>query len=188
MTETQTDEKEALRLKLAKQASQSEKLQADVKAFSLKLKERDAAEARRQALYAEETKRLAHDHAVLRNKAGAAGKALADLRRLFVPLEVRDAVKATEREVRAAQKRLADAQSQLRGERQALEDLKHRVKTVPSAAAPKDLLAELDRMAKAMAPSEAREAQAQEALEAANRAHQSAQADYDVAMRAAQAL
>ena len=188
MTDTAIDEAEARRIALAKRAALLDKHQADAKAFNERLKAREDAEVKRQAAYLEETKRLYHERDVIRNRVKQAGDADNELRRMFVAVDVRERVKATERATRAAQRVLADTQAHLRGEQRQIEELRHRVKTVPSGAAPKDLMAEIERMIKALAPAEAREAQARETLAAAQRDESSAKADYDVAMRAARAL
>jgi hypothetical protein len=192
LTETETTiknpEREALRRRLAEQASGHEKAQGAVKALQIRLREREEEEKRRRVQFAEETKIVMREKGAAVARAQGAGQALERLRQEFVPLEVRHALSAAKRELDQAKLRLKHALSDLGGASTSLAELRERVKKVPSAAAAADLMKAVKAAEDAIAPLEARADEARGGVEHSEATLRQAERVFDAAMAAARAL
>lgn len=187
-TEPAIDEREALRRKLAGQAAGHEKAQAEIKALGERLKAHDAAEKARQLAAVAERKSIQkqRDAALARHKG--ASDALDKLRQEFVSPDVRQALSAAKREADGARVALRNTEADLGGARASLEELRHRVATVPSGASAADLKATIKRAEADLAAPEAKAAQARAGLLAAEDRLALAREAYDAAMAAARTL
>lgn len=183
-----TTEREALRRKLAKQASDGETAQAEVKATATRLRDFDAAERERVISAAAQRKELCKAKDALLARAKVAGDALDRLRQEFVSVDVRQGLSTAKREASSAAAAVAHAEQDLSGARRTLEELRHRFATMPSGASPADLRATIKRAEEEIAAPESRLAFAREAAQAAAARLALAQGAYDSAMAAARAL
>lgn len=187
MTEPIT-EREALRRKLAKQASDVVSVQAEVKAAATRLRDFDAAERERVISAAAQRKELGKARDALLSRAKVAGDALDRLRQEFVSVEVRQGLSTAKREAASAAAAVVRAEQDMSGARVALEELRLRFATMPSGASPADLRAAIKRAEDELAAPESRLAFAREAAQAAAARLALAQGAYDSAMAAARAL
>jgi hypothetical protein len=146
-----------------------------------------AAEKSRALQVKEQAKALGRERAKIQAMASAAGSAIDELRRKFVPIEVRNALRAAGRAEREAQAEVNRASSDLIKARESLQRVKERVRTVPSQASANDLRELVKREEELLASHEAAEAQAHQALEQAKAAHVGARMAFDAAMSTARA-
>lgn len=179
--------REALRRDLAKKAAPLEALQSELKTWGPATVAREADEKARLVAFKKETLRLQGEKNAVQAKATAAGKALQQLRQEFVPAELRQAVSAADRSVGAARLREKQAREDLTGQQTALEELRHRVKTVPSSASSADLKASIKAAEAACAAPAARLESAAADIQGALAAQAVAQRAYDLSMAAARA-
>jgi chromosome segregation ATPase len=181
-----TSAKEAKRIELAKVAANHDKANADLKAFVVKLRERQEAEERRRRGFEDESAKLRNEAAKLRSALKRAGAALDELRRDYVARELRMAVSESERAERAAVRSHELATQEVRSGRSHVQGLKERLAAGSGNA--NDVRTEIASAEAAMAATELAEVKAREALDAAKATADKARAAYNAAMAAALAL
>jgi hypothetical protein len=179
---------EAERKALAKRALGHQAAQAAIDAHKAKEATRSEAEKKRRAEFDAETKRMADERHALACQVSEAGKALNTLRLALVPEDVRQAVKAEEREIRLGLMAIERLKSDLSFHQEQLRGAKDKLKGFPVGQEPKDFLLEVERVKKAMAPAEASLAEAEAELKKRRDLLAKRQAEHDAAMSAALAV
>lgn len=182
---TVLDEKEAHRIALVKRATQIEAVREKLKGAKADFAARQRAEEDRRKQFDNETKVINLKLDDLRFQLGGCGSALDELRRTYVSVQIRQAVSAAEREHRAALLLVQDAERETKAERFSIDALKARVASVPSAAAPGDIAAEIKRLEASHDQTQARLAKLRDLLATAEAALAKAKGEHDAAMAAA---
>lgn len=179
---------ETERKALAKRALGLEAAQAAVDAHKAKEAARAEAEKKRRAEFDAESQKIADERHRLSVLVTEAGKAFNALRLACVPEDVRQAVKAEEREIRLGELALERLRADVAYHQAQVSAAKERLKGFPVGQEPKDFLQEVERAKKAMVPAEASLAEAVADLEKHRALLAKHQAAFDAAMSAALAV
>lgn len=182
---TESTEKEAHRLALAKRAANVDRIREQLRQAKADAAARTRAEEDRRKQFDNDTKAVNARLDGLRYELTACGAALDELRRIYVSVETRRELSAADREQRAAGLLVQDAEREVRSEKAMIDSLKARVASVPSAAAPADVVAEVKRLEAAHTETLARLAKLRDLKATTDAALARVKAEYDAAMAAA---